>query len=126
VITKFRREAAKSRSVEDFRANLTTMMKEYDFSRAVIHLDIPGIENPFYLFRNEERIGNPLKLSFPLFNGKNEFMGYIEIRKPIDDEYFLCTAEMVRALSEEVSRFVAKYIEQEDETSRMRSESIIE
>jgi hypothetical protein len=28
----------------------------------------------------------------------------------MDDDYFLCTAEMVRALSEEVSRFVTELL----------------
>lgn len=110
VIDRFRRDAGKSRSADDFRDSLTAIMKEYNFSRAEIHLAVPGMENPFYIFTNIHKKGNPIKLSFPLVREQNEVLGYIEIRKQIDDEYFLCTAEMVRALSEEVSRFVTKYL----------------
>ncbi len=105
VITRFRQGAAQSDSAGEFRASLTAMVKEYNFSYTEVHLDLPGIENPFYLYVDKSRTGNPMKLSFPLTSAQNKVMGYIQIRKQVDDDYFLCTAEMVRALSDEVVRF---------------------
>jgi UDP-GlcNAc:undecaprenyl-phosphate GlcNAc-1-phosphate transferase len=118
LITKFRQGAAKSVSADDLRASLTAMVKEYNFSFTEVHLDLPGISNPFYLFVDKSRTGNPLKLSFPLMSGQNKFMGYIQIRKQVDDDYFLCTAELVRALSEEVVRFAVNNLDPGNETNR--------
>lgn len=109
VIIKFRREAAKSMSADDLRASLTAMVKEYNFSYTEVHLDLPGVENPFYLYEDNSKTGNPMKLSFPL-TVKDKFIGYIQIRKQVDNDYFLCTAEMVSALSEEVVRFAVNHL----------------
>jgi hypothetical protein len=47
-----------------------------------------------------------MMLSFPLIGSDEKYLGDIRVSKQMDDDYFLCTAEMVRALSEEVSRFI--------------------
>jgi UDP-GlcNAc:undecaprenyl-phosphate GlcNAc-1-phosphate transferase len=118
VITKFKQEAAKSMSADDLRSCLTAMVKEYNFSYTEVHLELPGINNPFYLFVDENKTGNPLKLSFPLTMRQNEFIGYIQIRKQVDDDYFLCTAELVKALSEEVVRFTVNNLDPAKEAGR--------
>lgn len=117
VITRFRQGAAQSDSAGEFRASLTAMVKEYNFSYTEVHLDLPGIENPFYLYVDKSRTGNPMKLSFPLTSAQNKVMGYIQIRKQVDDDYFLCTAEMVRALSDEVVRFAVDRLEPTNTTN---------
>jgi UDP-GlcNAc:undecaprenyl-phosphate GlcNAc-1-phosphate transferase len=106
VISRFRANAAKSRTLDEFWAHLTELMKEYNFCTAEIRLDLPGIDNPVYAFNNREEPGKPMTLAFPLIGSDNAYMGDIRVSKQMDDDYFLCTAEMVRALSEEVSRFM--------------------
>jgi UDP-GlcNAc:undecaprenyl-phosphate GlcNAc-1-phosphate transferase len=107
VIGKFRTNASKSRSLDDFWAQLTELMGEYNFSSAEVNLTLPGISNPVYAFNNRDEPGKPMTLSFPLI-GDGKLLGDIRVSKQMDDDYFLCTAEMVRALSEEVSAFVMK------------------
>lgn len=108
VIRRFKRNAAKSKSLDDFWSHLTELMQEYNFSSAEINLDIPDIDNPVYAFNNREEPGKPMTLAFPLVSSDNTHMGDIRVSKQMDDDDFLCTAEMVRALSEEVSRFVTR------------------
>jgi UDP-GlcNAc:undecaprenyl-phosphate GlcNAc-1-phosphate transferase len=108
VIARFRRNAAKSRSLDDFWAHLTELMSEYNFISAEIRLSIPGLEDPVYAFTVESGPGKPMFLFFPIPDGKDGYLGEISITKQMDDDYFLCTAEMVRALSEEVGKFVTK------------------
>lgn len=106
VITRFRRNAVKSKSLDDFWGHLTELMSEYNFSSAEIRLDMPDIDNPVYAFNLRETPGKPMTLTFPIIASDERYLGDIRISKQMDDDYFLCTAEMVRALSEEVSRFV--------------------
>ncbi|MCL4475600.1 MAG: undecaprenyl/decaprenyl-phosphate alpha-N-acetylglucosaminyl 1-phosphate transferase [Nitrospirae bacterium] len=114
VIRRFKRNAAKSKSLDDFWSHLTELMQEYNFSSAEINLKIPDIDNPVYAFNNREEPGKPMTLAFPLVSSDNTHMGDIRVSKQMDDDYFLCTAEMVRALSEEVSRFVTRNLNNRD------------
>ncbi len=113
IISRFRENALRSRSLDDFWAHLTELMSEYNFNSAEINLTVPGIVNPVYAFNNRTDPGKPMTLSFPLLAGDGKYMGDIRVSKQMDDDYFLCTAEMVRALSEEVSRFVNKKLSEE-------------
>jgi UDP-GlcNAc:undecaprenyl-phosphate GlcNAc-1-phosphate transferase len=106
VIARFRKNASQSRSLDDFWGHLTELMSEYNFSSAEINLNLPDISNPVYAFNNRPDPGKPMMLSFPLIGSDEKYLGDIRVSKQMDDDYFLCTAEMVRALSEEVSRFV--------------------
>jgi UDP-GlcNAc:undecaprenyl-phosphate GlcNAc-1-phosphate transferase len=108
VISRFRQRAEKSGSFEDLWAHLTDLIKEYNFSYVEIYLDIPSIKNPAYVFRGSEARGNSMMLSFPIFNTNERYMGDVSIFKKADDDYFLCTAEMVRAISEEIVWFTEK------------------
>ncbi|MCL5023046.1 MAG: undecaprenyl/decaprenyl-phosphate alpha-N-acetylglucosaminyl 1-phosphate transferase [Nitrospirae bacterium] len=108
VIRRFRRNVAKSETLDDFWTHLRNLMDEYNFSRAEVNLEIPGVSNPVFAFTNRFDAGRPMSLSFPIMNGSGEQLGEVRISKQMDDDHFLCTAEMVRALSEEVSRFVTK------------------
>jgi UDP-GlcNAc:undecaprenyl-phosphate GlcNAc-1-phosphate transferase len=110
VIRRFRRNASRSTSLDDFWSHLNVMMKEYDFSSAEINLTVPSIQNPVYAFSNNPDPGKPMTLSFPIMGADDTYLGDIRISKQMDDEHFLCTAEMVRALSEEVSRFVVGHL----------------
>jgi hypothetical protein len=49
-----------------------------------------------------------MSLAFPIIGANDTYLGDIRISKQMDDEHFLCTAEMVRALSEEVGTFLTK------------------
>jgi UDP-GlcNAc:undecaprenyl-phosphate GlcNAc-1-phosphate transferase len=121
VIRRFRKNASMSMSLDDFWSHLDDLMKEYHFSSAEINLNIPSIQNPVYAFTNNHipstedpvdtssnthKSTRPMGLAFPIIGPNNTYLGNIHVSKQMDDEYFLCTAEMVRALSEEVGRFL--------------------
>jgi len=110
VIRRFRRNASKSASLDNFWSHLDDLMKEYNFSSAEITLTIPSIQNPVYAFINDLDPGTPISLSFPIIGPHNAHLGDIRISKQMDDEHFLCTAEMVRALSEEVGTFLTNHL----------------
>lgn len=125
VIRKFRREASKSTSLDGLWSNLNDLMKEYHFSSAQVTLNIPSIQNPVYAFTNnhipstEDSVdtstnthnsARPMSLAFPIIGPNNTYIGDIHVSKQMDDEHFLCTAEMVRALSEEVGQFLINYL----------------
>ncbi|HWR59452.1 MAG TPA: MraY family glycosyltransferase [Thermodesulfovibrionales bacterium] len=109
VIDKFKRDAARSNSFEDLWVHLTELAREYNFSYMEIFLGIPSIKNPAFLFRNGEAQNRSLILSFPILDAEYGYLGDVLISKMVDDEYFLCMVEMVRAVSEEVCRFARKY-----------------
>jgi hypothetical protein len=121
VIRKFRRNASRSTSLDELWSHLNDLMREYNFSAAEISLNVPSIQNPVYAFANNHipstedpadrpvnahNSGRPMSLVFPIIGPDNNHMGDIRISKQMDDEHFLCTAEMVRALSEEVGQFL--------------------
>lgn len=108
VIARFRQNAAKSRSLEELRECLTELIKEYNFSHVEMSLDIASIENPAYLFSTNDVQSSSMMLSFPILDKDQRHLGDVCINKKVDDDYFLCTAEMVRAISEEVSRFAER------------------
>lgn len=108
VIQNFKHNAASSGSFEELRGHLNDLIKEYDFSSAEIYLNVPGIENPAYLYRGDRAEGASLQLSFQIFDSCNHPVGEVRIAKRVDDEYFLCVPDMVKAISDEVSRFAKK------------------
>jgi len=106
VIRRFRRNASASTSFDDLWSHLDTLMKEYNFSSAEINLTVSSIQNPIYAFINDLDPGIPISLSFPIIGPDNTPLGDIRISKQMDDEHFLCTAEMVRAISDELGQFL--------------------
>ena len=106
VIRRFRRNAYRSTSLDDFWSHVDDLMTEYHFSFAEINLNIPSIQNPVYAFIKDRHPGTPINLSFPIIGPCSISLGDIHVSKQMDDEYFLCTAEMIKALSEEVGQFV--------------------
>jgi UDP-GlcNAc:undecaprenyl-phosphate GlcNAc-1-phosphate transferase len=110
VVKRFRHDAGRSKSVEELRSHLNVLMKEYDFNSVSINIAMLGDKTPFYTFRNRPEPDKPMELIFPVCSGDKEYMGEVQISKNMDDDCFLCTAEMVSAISEEVSRFVVDHI----------------
>jgi UDP-GlcNAc:undecaprenyl-phosphate GlcNAc-1-phosphate transferase len=109
VIARFRQQAAKSTSLDELKTHLDELMQEYHFSSAEIRLSVPGFDSPAYAFNNRTETGKSMFLFFPIPDGRGGYLGEIAITKQVDDEYFLCTAELVRALSEEVGRLVTDH-----------------
>jgi hypothetical protein len=126
VIRRFRRNASVSTSLDDFWSHVDNLMKEYNFSSAEINLNIPSIQNPVYAFTNNHvpsaedpmdtsithDSARPMSLVFPIMGPSNTYMGDIHVSKHTYDEHFLCAAEMVRALSEAVGRFLTDHLGQ--------------
>jgi UDP-GlcNAc:undecaprenyl-phosphate GlcNAc-1-phosphate transferase len=106
VIKRFRQSAAKSSSPEELRSHLNLLIKEYNFNAVEIFLYPANREAPFYTYNSDAgpEPKNPLVLSFPIV-GSSGPIGNVYISKDTGDDYFLCTAELVRAISEELSRF---------------------
>jgi UDP-GlcNAc:undecaprenyl-phosphate/decaprenyl-phosphate GlcNAc-1-phosphate transferase len=106
VIKKFRHNAAKSKTLDDLCSHLTILMKEYGLNFAEIYFDLPSIKNPVYAYSSRLDPDKALTLSFPILTENDGPVGAIRLSKDMDEDYFLCTTEMARALSEEVSRFL--------------------
>lgn len=106
VIKRFRRNAAKSGSSDELKTYLSLLMKEFNFSTAEIYLFHLDGGTLFYTYNSEtvSRPKNPLILSFPIA-GRGGPLGNVYISRHMGDDYFLCGAELVSALSEELSRF---------------------
>jgi hypothetical protein len=107
VIKRFRHDAEKSRSIDELKPHLGLLMKEYNFSTADIYLYPLDAEKPVYAYRSEVFTGplNPLILSFPILSD-GHILGKVQISKETDDDYFLCVAELIAALSEKAARVV--------------------
>jgi len=108
LIRGFRHDAAGSRTADDLRSYLTRLMEEYDFDSAEIRLGNAGVSEPFYSFRSRPDQDESVTLTFPLSSQDNKHLGEVRISKRISEETFLCTAEMVGAISEEVVRFLQR------------------
>ncbi len=95
LIKRFRNGAARSRSLEALAPPLDELMGEYGFSRAEIALDGTVV----YRYEGKGRESRPMSLEFPVVSGQAA-IGRVRLDKEMDDDYFLCTAELARALSE--------------------------
>jgi len=106
VIKRFRQAAAKSASIEELKPYLTQLMKEYNLSAADMYLYPLDKEDPVYTYRSDTdpQPQNPLVLTFPV-HGSQGGLGEVRLSKDTDGDYFLCTAELVRAVSEALGRF---------------------
>lgn len=111
VIRRFRRSVAKSRTMEDLIPPLSDMMKEYSFCKAEIQLNLPEGIHPLYLYNGRDEPDKPLLLSFPILH-EGKHLGEVTIIKGVDDDYFLCVAEMIKAITEEISKFYYGYLEE--------------
>ncbi|MFI5295173.1 MAG: glycosyltransferase family 4 protein [Thermodesulfovibrionales bacterium] len=106
VIKRFRQSAKKSSSLEELKPQLTLLMKEYNFSAVEIYLYPVDKDAPSFVYNSDMAAGsrNPLILSFPIRRG-NGSIGNVYLSKEMGDE-FLCTTELVRAISEELSSLI--------------------
>lgn len=107
VIRRFRRNATTGSTLNELNPHLTELMKDYNLTSAEIHLCGPETVNPVYVFTNGVASEKQLNLSFPLMGNEDIYIGKVLISKSMDDDYFLCTAEMIKAVSEEVVRCVS-------------------
>ena len=107
VIRRFRRSAKKCGSLDELKPHLSELMREYNFRKVNIFFYPAHLADPFYSYISDSghEPEKPLFLSFPVVGG-NGYTGSVNISKETDDDYFLCTAELVRAVSEEVGRFL--------------------
>jgi len=107
IINRFRRNARKCGSLDELKPHLSELMREYNFRKVSIFFYPAHLADPFYSYISDsgQEPKKPLNLSFPVVGG-NGHAGSVSISKETDDDYFLCTAELVRAVSEEVGRFL--------------------
>jgi UDP-GlcNAc:undecaprenyl-phosphate/decaprenyl-phosphate GlcNAc-1-phosphate transferase len=110
VVLRFRSNAAKSRSLDDLKMHLTALLREYSFSSVEIVLNTPNVSHPFYSFHSGTGGGGEVKLSFPVTAKGREPLGEIHMSKPMDTDHFVFTSALLRALSEEVGRFVKEEV----------------
>ncbi len=97
----------KCTSLEELKPQLTLLMKEYNFSAVEIYLNTLDKDVPFFTHDPDTaaRTQNPLILSFPINRG-DRAIGYVYISREMGGDHFLCTTELVRAISEELSRLI--------------------
>ncbi len=107
IIKRFRRNARKCGSLDELKPHLSELMREYNFRKVNIFFYPAYLADPLYSYISDNGYEpeKPLTLSFPVVGG-NGYSGSVNIYKETDDDYFLCTAELVRAVSEEVGRFL--------------------
>ncbi|MDA8239928.1 MAG: MraY family glycosyltransferase [Nitrospiraceae bacterium] len=107
IIKRFRRNAKKCGSLDELKPHLSELMREYNFRKVNIFFYPAHLADPLYSYISDSghEPEKPLFLSFPVVGG-NGYTGSVNISKETDDDYFLCTAELVRAVSEEVGRFL--------------------
>ena len=107
IIKRFRRNAKKCGSLDELKPHLSELMREYNFRKVNIFFNPAHLADPLYSYTSDSghEPEKPLFLSFPVV-GCNGYTGSVNISKETDDDYFLCTAELVRAVSEEVGRFL--------------------
>ena len=108
VVSKFRKDAAKSRSPEDFKAHLTRLLSEYNISWAEVILHIPEVGNPFYVFGNARGLAKAVRVTFPVMGTNGDSLGEVRMLNPMDDGYVVITPELVQALSEEIGKAAAE------------------
>jgi UDP-GlcNAc:undecaprenyl-phosphate GlcNAc-1-phosphate transferase len=106
VIKRFRQNAEKSGSLKELEPHLSLLMKEYKFSTVDICFYKLDRETPVYAYRSAKgsEPHNPIIITFPIL-GSEGILGKVHISKNTDDDYFLCVAELTRAVSEKVGRF---------------------
>lgn len=107
IIKKFKYNASGSGSFDDFRSHLSALMREYNYNAVEIVLDLPGIGNPFFYFKDEAVSVNPTLLSFPIIY-KGNCLGKASISTEVGRSSLLCVSEMIDALSGEIGKFVER------------------
>ena len=107
VIKRFRQSARECTSLEELKPYLTLLMKEYNVSAVEMYLYPLDKDAPFFVYHPDTASvpQNPLILSFPVKRG-NGAIGSVYISRDVEDDYFLCANELVRAISEELSSLV--------------------
>jgi UDP-GlcNAc:undecaprenyl-phosphate GlcNAc-1-phosphate transferase len=105
VIKKFKRNAAKCGFLEEIKPHLTLLMREYNVSCVTIYLYPLDISTPAYTYTSDDgrESEKPFVLSFPVIGSKGR-LGNVHISKEMGNGYFLCTAELIMTISEELIR----------------------
>jgi UDP-GlcNAc:undecaprenyl-phosphate GlcNAc-1-phosphate transferase len=120
VIKRFRKNASVSKSFDDLTRHLDELMKEYNFGSVEIFLNSASNKTPFYRFNSGEAQIYPVTLSFPVVADHDRCVGDIHVSKNMNGDCLLCTDGMIRALSEEISRFIKNNSEQNESPSKNR------
>ncbi|MBI5639129.1 MAG: undecaprenyl/decaprenyl-phosphate alpha-N-acetylglucosaminyl 1-phosphate transferase [Nitrospirae bacterium] len=109
VIRRFRDGAEKSRTGEDLRKYLDILMKEYNFNTVKIYIYPINMKEPFYAYgvTGNPETDKPLVLGFPIMEG-DRCLGNVYMTKEVRDDYVLCAAELVRAITEELRAFAGR------------------
>ena len=107
VVSRFRKDAAKSRSFEDLRAPLSRLLGEYDISSFEVILDVPPVTNPLFVYRDGSDPDGALEVTFPVVSGPSR-IGEVHMRTPMEGYGVMVTADLIRALSEEIGSATAK------------------
>lgn len=107
LINKFEKKALKADSSDELRAHLKDLVIEYGFSSAEIQLQLPGFDDPFFYFKNNDTPRNPLTLNFPiLFEGNG--LGTVSIVTEMEKGSLVCASELINVISEQISRYAER------------------
>ncbi len=106
IIKRFRREASKSHSLDELKNHIKQLMELYAFTTARIYFYAHDPVAPFFEYSNENvsEDGRPLALSLPIV-GDGGCHGCIDITKEMDGDCFLCSTELLNALSDVMHAF---------------------
>ncbi len=107
VLRRFRKGVRESASADELRPLLTSLMEEFRFSAAEVRLFTSGGERTFFRYGGGATPGEHLVLTIPLLGRDSARLGVVSISRSLaDDQAALCTDELIRALSEELSRII--------------------
>ncbi|MGC2063291.1 MAG: MraY family glycosyltransferase [Thermodesulfovibrionales bacterium] len=106
IIKRFRNEATKAHSIEELKTHIRHLMELYSFTTARIYFYSHDPVEPFFEYCNENVLedGRALALSVPII-GEGGCYGCIDITKEMDGEGFLCSTELLNALSDVMHAF---------------------
>ena len=110
VITRFRDNASKCKSLDDFKLHLTSLLEDGNFCSAEITLNISDYKNPFYAFQGGAVAGGAFELTIPVSSPDRRLLGEIRLTRLMHQDNLVCTSELIITLSEEVGRFVAENV----------------
>lgn len=111
IIKRFRHEASGSHSLEELNRHLKRLMELYAFSTVRIYFYAHDPVEPFFEYSHEtiSEDGRPLALFLPI-TGEGGCHGCIDITKEMDGECFLCSTELLNALSDVMHAFALKKV----------------
>lgn len=102
VVSRFRRDASRTRSLEDLKVHLTRLLREYNFYTVEVVLHLPHVANPFYKYGSWNGSEGTVNVSFPVKGADSDVLGEVHMRKPMDGDQIAVTPDLIKALSEEI------------------------